>query len=52
MAKQITKITDTNVALIETVERKRVYSKKELDEEKTELEKKIADVDELLAALV
>ena len=50
--KTITKLTDTNVAVIEMVERKQVFSKKELEEKKERLIKEVADVEELLAVLV
>ena len=51
MKKTRQKITDTNVAVVETVERRQVFSKKQLEEDKVELEKRVADIDELLAVL-
>ena len=50
--KTITKVTDTNVAVVEMVERKQVFSKKELDEKKERLLKEVTEVEELLAVLV
>ncbi len=51
MTRTITKITDTNVALVETVENRRVYSKKELDELLVRQKADVAKTQEMLDAL-
>ena len=45
------KVDDTNVAVIETVERKQVYAKKGLTERKAQLQERIAEIDAMLALL-
>lgn len=52
MTKTIQKVTDTTVAVIEDIERRQVFAKKQLEDEKIALETRIADIDELLAVLV
>ena len=49
--KTIQKITETTVAVVETIERRQVHAKKNLEEEKVDLQKRVADIDEILAAL-
>lgn len=51
MAKTIKKITDSNVAVIENVEKRQVFAKKQLEEEKQGLEKRMSEIAELLNIL-
>ena len=49
MAQKITKISATVVASIDEV--RRIYSKKQLEDEKAEHQKNISNIDEMLAVL-
>ena len=51
MAKEIVKINEVNVAVVDTVEVRKVYSKIQLETEKSKHAERIVEIDELLNAL-
>lgn len=49
MAKQILKVNDQNVAVVEDFQRRNVFKKEDLEKNRADFVKRIADIDELLA---
>ena len=49
MAKTIVKIDEKNVAMVEMVEQRQIFPRKQLVDEKTRLLERIATIDEMLA---
>ena len=51
MTKTIVKVDEKTVATVEQVERRNIYPKKQLIDERAAVEKRLAEIDELLAVL-